>query len=428
MTLRILHISTRLILGGSQENTLLSCEGQARRGHQVHLAHGPIYGAEGSLLQRLRRFNAELAPPAEPDAIGSEPARPLPISAHQLPRLVRDINPLKDWLSLRDLRALIRDVRPHVVHTHSSKAGILGRTAAWPERHKNPATPNRPDGGIAIVHTIHGPPFHRSLPSWKNTLYAAAERFAARRCHVLVSVADAMTDQYLDRRIGNPEQYVTVRSGMEVERYLHADPGEGREEVRRDLGLMPDDFVIGTVARLAEHKGHDDLLDALADELRTRPAWKLLWVGDGWWRTRLLRRVNDMGLQGRVLMTGLVPQERVAPMMRAMDLLVHPSHREGLPRTVPQALLCGTPVVASDADGTPEVCIDWKTGRLYPVADVTRLREAVLWMADHPEERRAMTARGMAACREEFSADRMVERLEEVYARALAQSTESRAH
>jgi glycosyltransferase involved in cell wall biosynthesis len=107
-------------------------------------------------------------------------------------------------------------------------------------------------------------------------------------------------------------------------------------------------------------------------------------------------------------------------MMRAMDLLVHPSYREGLPRTVPQALLCGTPVVASDTDGTREACLDRETGLLFPVGDAGALREAVVWMHDHPEERAAMTARGTALCRDRFSAERMVEELERVYDRALS--------
>jgi len=447
--LRILHISTRLILGGSQENTVLSCEGQARRGHEVHLAFGPIYGPEGSMLERVERFNREAGRLPEsgqsswPDdkESGGRTAQPgklcHPITCHEVPHLVREISPVADWRCLRELRALIRDIRPDVVHTHSSKAGILGRAAAWGrdrggERHGGAEAPRHrgggpsprrsprgEGGGMGVVHTIHGPPFHGSLPGWKNALYAAAERWAARRCHVIVSVADAMTEQYLARGIGREEQYATVHSGMEIERYLHAAPGETRDAVRAELGFGSDDFVIGTVARLAEHKGHDDVLDALGAELRAHETWKLLWVGDGWWRERLLDRVREMGLEGRVVTTGLVPSERVPAMMRAMDLLVHPSYREGLPRTVPQALLCGTPVVASDADGTPEVCIDWDTGRLFPVGDVARLREAVAWMFEHAEERRAMASRGLALCREQFSAERMVEGLEAVYARAL---------
>ncbi|MFG0286133.1 MAG: glycosyltransferase family 4 protein, partial [Phycisphaerales bacterium JB039] len=399
--MRIRHISTRLILGGSQENTVLSCEGQVRLGHEVHLAFGPIYGPEGSMLDRVAAF-----------ATGDGRA----IETHEVPDMVRQVNPLRDLRARGQLRRLIAAIAPDIVHTHSSKAGILGRQVAW-------GAQPRP----GVVHTVHGPPFmpieggmaQRGAIRAKNLLYTLAERHAAKRCHQIVCVADAMRDQYLARGIGRPEQYVTVRSGMEVEAFLEAQPGETRAEVRAELGLGERDFVIGTVARLAQHKGHDDVLDALSEEMRSRPDWKLLWVGDGWWRERLLRRAGALGLAGQVITTGLVEPARVAPMIRAMDLLVHPSYREGLPRTVPQALLCAVPVVAYDVDGTREACIEQQTGRLVGPGNIERLRESILWMAQHPAERRAMAERGREMCREMFSAGRMVEDLERVYERAL---------
>jgi glycosyltransferase involved in cell wall biosynthesis len=410
--MRILHLSTRLILGGSQENTVLSCEGQAALGHDVHLAFGPIYGPEGSLLGRVEAFNAR------------GPSR---VGIHVVQHLVREVRPLADTRCRLELIDLIRTLKPHVVHTHSSKAGVLGRAAAWDVLTRDA----RP---IGIVHTIHGPPFmpvdgppaRRLKMRLVNRAYTLAERASARRCHLIVSVADAMTSQFLARGIGRREQYVTVYSGMEVERYLHAAGGEDRATVRCELGLREDDFVIGTVARLAEHKGHDDLLDALGPRLRENPRWKLLWVGDGWWRERLERRLLAEGLCASVVIAGLVPSERVAAMMRAMDVLAHPSYREGLPRTVPQALLCDVPVIAYDVDGTAEACLDPQrvgddrsTGLLVAAGDRPGLRRAVEWMAEHPGQRRDMARRGRDLCRDRFSAATMVRELETVYVRAL---------
>jgi len=444
VVMRILHVSTRLILGGSQENTVLSCEGQARRGDEVHLAFGPIYGPEGSLLGRVEAFNARCARGEERTADGSACR---PIGVHVVPHLVREVSPVADARCYTELKRLIAALRPDVVHTHSSKAGILGRAAADSQRAKGPKGQTRtardggdapttpvsdlaiwPFGHLAICHTIHGPPFmpvegsplRRAKVRATNLLYVLAERYAARRCDAIISVADAMTELFLSHRIGRPDQYLTVRSGMEVESFLHARPGETREEMRRELGFGPGDFVIGTVARLAEHKGHDDILDARGDDLRAHADWRLLWVGDGWWRDRLLARVRAMGLRDRVVATGLVAQERVPAMMRAMDVLAHPSYREGLPRTVPQALLCGVAPVAYDVDGTREVCRPGETGVLVPLRDLRALRAGVLGLYERPEERRALAERGREVCRVEFSAERMVEALEEVYARALA--------
>lgn len=408
--MRILHISTRLILGGSQENTVLSCEGQSRLGHDVHLAFGPIFGPEGSLFERASNFRCR-------DPKSNEELR---IGMHEVTSMVREINPIKDLRCYFALRSLIRDLKPDIVHTHSSKAGVLGRAAAWTEMKRFAKEGHK----LGVVHTIHGPPFHKFLPRRTNAIYIAGEKFAARRCHRIVSVADAMTEQFLAERIGTPDLYSTVYSGMEVERYLDARDADGRpftsDRVRESLGLSPMDFVIGTVARLAELKGHDDLLDALGTDLKANPNWKLLWVGDGWWRDRLLKRVAEMGLTDQIVTTGLVPSERVPEMMRAMDVLVHPSYREGLPRTVPQALLCAVPVIAYDVDGTKEICLDGKTGFLIRPRDLEGLRKAVKRLYDAPDERARMANTGRELCRVRFSAETMVAELEKVYALALA--------
>ncbi|MEM7230350.1 MAG: glycosyltransferase family 4 protein, partial [Planctomycetota bacterium] len=355
-----MHISTRLILGGSQENTVLSCEGQADEGHDVALVYGPIFGPEGSMKARAESHGG--------------------IELIETPRLVRELAPFKDWRAYRDLRAIIRDWKPDVVHTHSSKAGIVGRWAAWRER-----VP-------AVIHTIHGLAFHPYQSRWRNAIYIAAERFAAKRCHRIACVAEAMRDQALAAGVGRADQYDIVYSGMDVDQYIN--PGVSSTDVRAELGLPDDAFVVGTVARLAELKGHDDLLDATADMLRDHPSMYLLWVGDGWWRERLFARIGELGLDGRVITTGLVPPDQVPRYLAAMDCLVHPSYREGLPRTVTQALLAGRAVVAYDVDGTREVCREGETGKLIAPGDIAALRTALQWMLDHPEERTAMGAHG----------------------------------
>jgi glycosyltransferase involved in cell wall biosynthesis len=384
--MRIMHISTRLILGGSQENTVLSCEGQADDGHDVALVYGPIYGPEGSMLERVRAHGR--------------------IETTETPRLVRELAPWKDCRCVRDLRKIIRAWSPDVVHTHSSKAGIVGRIAAWRER-----VP-------AVVHTVHGLAFHPYQSRWRNAVYIAAERYAARRCHRIACVAEAMRDRALAADIGRREQYEIVYSGMDVEPYIN--PGVTREVMRESLGIPPAAFVLGTVARLAELKGHDDLLDALAPLMRERPELMLLWVGDGWWRDRLFGRLEDLGLRDRIVCTGLVPPEEVPRLLTAIDVLAHPSYREGLPRTVTQSLLSGHAVIAYDVDGTREVCVDGETGRLLTPGDRDGLRAAVAWMMDHPAERARMGHVGQSRCRERFSARAMVDHLDRLYRSVIA--------
>ena len=390
--MRILHISTRLIIGGSQENTVLSCIGAADQGHTVALAYGPIYGPEGSLLPRV------LADPR--------------IQRFEVPNLVRHIAPLRDRRCLKELRELIRKWKPDVVHTHSSKAGILGRKAAWAE--KVPV----------VVHTIHGLAFHPYQSWWKNFLYIRAERWAARRCHAIVSVADAMTVQALAQGVGRPEQFVTIRSAMETEHFIA--PATKREELRARFGWDESVVVLGTIARLAELKGHDDMIDAFSEILTqtvataNAPKVALLWVGDGWWRDRLVARLKALGIAERVAMTGLVDPSEIPAWISAMDVVVHPSYREGLPRAVVQGMLEQKPIIAYDVDGAREVCQHECTGLLVKTGDSKALRAAAQWMIDHPNERRVMGERGREVVRVDFDWRTMNTHLLELYRRLCA--------
>ncbi len=396
MGLRILHISTRLILGGSQENVVLSCEGQTELGHEVHLAYGPIYGPEGSMLDRVTAWRSS-------EGRG--------IETHEVPDMVRELSPIRDRRCLKQLTALIRELEPDIVHTHSSKAGILGRMAAWKAGGR--------DGTLGVVHTIHGPPFHRYEKAWRNVLYVASERIAAKRCHSIVSVCDAMTEQFRAAGIGRPEQYTTVRSGMETEPYLAPISDEERAAQREAIGLAQDDVVIGTVSRISDLKGYADLIEAFAPLMRDRPNLKLLWVGDGWLRDSLETRLDELGLRDRVIITGMVPPEDVPGLMKLMDILVHPSYREGLPRAVVQGMLSGLAVIATDVDGTPEVSIDGETGLSYSPGDTGALRKHLRRLMHDESLRRGLGDRARSHCADAYSAQRMVDETEKVYARVL---------
>ena len=379
--MRIMHISTRLILGGSQENTVLSSIGQADDGHDVDLLYGPIHGPEGTMLPEVQAHGG--------------------ITAIQVDNLVREIAPAKDVACLSRLRSLIRQRRPDVVHTHSSKAGILGRMAAWKE------------GVPAVVHTIHGLPFHPYQGMLKNRIYVMAERFASKRCHRIITVSDAMREQALAKGVGKPTQFKTVRSGMVTEPFL--DDSESKAQTRQRLGLPEDAFIIGTISRLAELKGHDDLLDAMARPMQDDPNLHLLWVGDGYWADRLLGRVRDLGIAEQVHAPGLVQPETIPAWTRAMDVLAHPSYREGLPRAVVQGLLSARPVVAYNLDGAPEVCIPDETGILVSPGDITGLQRAIVSMRDDPELAENLGKRGREFCRIAFDWRVMVKELQAAY-------------
>lgn len=378
--MRIVHVITRLILGGAQENTLLSCEGQHDIGHDVTLITGPAIGPEGSLMDRARQYGYRVI---------------------VIDDMRRAIHPFRDWRVYRTLIDHLRALMPDVVHTHSSKGGIIGRYAAH-----RAAVP-------LIVHTIHGLAFTASTSRAVNAVYRTVERRAAAMSHRIVCVADAMCDQSLQAGIGTPQQYVTIYSGMETAPFLC--PPVSRHDVRRQLGIGDGDVVVGTIARLFHLKGHDDLL-ALAPRLCARfPQLRFLWIGDGLLRHQFERRIARIGLTDRFVLTGLVPPSRIPELAAAMDILVHPSRREGLPRAVPQAALAGKPVVVYDIDGSREALIDGETGFLLPPFDVSRMEESIVRLVNDQPLRDAMGRAGRDFALARFDAKVMVQALEKLY-------------
>jgi len=375
--MKVCHAITRLILGGAQENTILTCEGLRARGHDVTLITGPAQGPEGELTGRAAAGGYRLI---------------------VLDDLRRRINPRRDWLAHRGLLRLLRELRPDVMHSHSSKAGILARRAAAKV------------GGMKVVHTIHGLPFHPYESWWLNRLYVALERSAARRTDALISVADAMTAQALAAGVGRAEQYATIYSGMEVEKFLDRPPEA--DAFRASLNLPTGAVLVTQVSRLAELKGHEFLVEAAARLADPRVHFCL--VGDGRLRGRIEAEIARRGLAGRFRLTGLLPPGLMPAVTHAADIVAHCSLREGLARTLPQAMLAGRPVVSFDVDGAREV-VDAETGLLLAPKDVAGLRTAIETLAASQSLRDRLGAAGRRRCREMFDHNRMVEQIEALY-------------
>jgi glycosyltransferase involved in cell wall biosynthesis len=382
--MRITHLITRLIVGGAQENTIASVAGLRQKpGLAVDLISGPSTGPEGSLEPSLKELGGVTL----------------------LPELVRPIHPVKDWIALQRLTRMFERMRPALVHTHSGKAGLLGRLAA--ERAQVPL----------IVHTIHGPsfgPFQGSIPNW---MFRSAERRAGRETTHFVSVADAMTVQYLDAGIGRPGQFTTIRSGFDLEPYLGAF---NDLSLRKKFGFGTEDVIVGKIARMCRLKGHDDLFAAAPGIIQRCPRVRFLLVGDGEWRSRFEERARGEGMQGRFVLTGLVPPSEVPPLVGIMDVLVHLSSREGLARALPQALAAGKPVVAYDCDGAKEVCVDGRTGFLLRAGDWAGLVERVCQLANDGVLRERLGRSGRELVRTQFGVDQMVNALYELYGRLAA--------
>jgi glycosyltransferase involved in cell wall biosynthesis len=383
--MRVTHIITRLVVGGAQENTIATVLGLRRKsGVEVGLISGPTTGPEGSLESEVSK---------------------IPGLLEIVPELVRPIHPLKDFLALRQLEKILRRQKPAIVHTHSGKAGILGRLAA------------RRAGVPAIIHTIHGPSFGGFQNAAANFVFRAAEKYAARATSHFIVVAGAMKAQYLAADIGRPEQYAKIFSGFPLEPFLAAKNDLG---LRDKLGIAPDDFVIGKIARLFKLKGHDDLFAVAPELVRRNPKIKFLLVGDGEWRGRFENLAKTLGLEKNFIFTGLVPPDEVPQLVGIMDALVHLSRREGLPRALPQALAAGKPVVAYDCDGAREVCFDGATGFLVKPGDLTALKDRLLQIAGDSSLRNQLGKSGSDFVREHFAVEKMVVAIYNLYLKLAA--------
>jgi len=389
--LRIAHIITRLILGGAQENTLITCKLLAERGHEVTLITGPALGPEGELFNQTKGQKYQTI---------------------VIDEMRRAIEPVKDFVSYRKLKKLLRQWQPDIVHTHSAKAGILGRYAG--NALKGDWTPGRP----AVVHGIHGLAFHPYQSQWINRIYVAIEKAAAKHTDHFVSVADAMTDQCKAAGIGVDKPYVTAYSAIDEEQFLKPIPAERTRAFRRQYSIADDAVVLVTIARLFMLKGHDYII-ASAPELAKRfdnVVW--LFVGDGNLAEQYKQQVRDLGLAERFRFTGLMPPSEIPLAIQSSDVLVHCSLREGLARTLPQAMLCGRPAISFDVDGAREV-VNERTGRLIEPKNVPQLIDACAELIADASLRETLGRAGRESVKTRFAPETMVDTIERVYEQLL---------
>lgn len=382
--MHVVHYITRLIIGGAQENTLLTVEDQHHLfGDKVTLITGPGLGPEGSLEERARRGGLDI-------------------------RLIdssrRAIHPWHDWRTYSELLKMLREIKPDILHTHSSKAGIIGRAAAGRLR-------------IPCVHTIHGAAFHFGQNAFAQGLYRRLERWAAKRTARLISVCDAMTEQYVAAKVAAREKFITIYSGFDVEPFL--TPPRPPEQIRAELGLQPEHVVIGKVARLFPLKGHEYILRAASLVVKRCPNVRFLLVGDGTLRPSFEAALASLGLRDHFVFAGLVPPEKVPELIHAMDIVVHTSVWEGLARVLPQGLIAGKPVVSYDIDGAKEVVIPGETGFLVPPRTTNELSDALCELAAEPALRKRLGETGRARFTNQFRHETMTSQIRDVYASVL---------
>jgi glycosyltransferase involved in cell wall biosynthesis len=385
--IRVLHVITRFIVGGAQEAVLYLAMGQHRNpAYDVTILAGVDGGAEGDLHDAARDAGIRLV---------------------LLPTMVRPISPLLDLRAFVWMVGFMRRERFDIVHTHSSKAGILGRPAA------------RVAGVPIVVHTLHSLVFHEYERPWKNRLYIVLKRLVAPLTDTLISVSEATALGARRAGIGRPQQHVTIFTGFDIGPFAEISKTLDVREAKRRAGLDPEAPVVGKIARLSPLKGHHEFLAVAKRVAEIEPRTQFLLVGDGSLRNELEAQFREAGLAKQTRFAGLVPIDKVPELIQAMDVVVHTSLREGLARVLPQASAVGKPVVTFALDGAPEAIEDRVSGYLVPALDTGQLAERVVELLRDPGRRTAFGEAGRAYAVEYFNVERMVTQIDAVYDRLL---------
>lgn len=359
---RVFHLITRLLNGGAEAKTIETVLGLD--GYEFTVGYGASY--EPEQVQRLRSAGVQT----------------------KRFRTIRHYNPVTAVPAVLSVARYIRRGNFDIVHTHSTEAGIIGRFGAALA------------GVPAIIHTVHGVPFAPDRNDLLERFVLSCERAAAKRTDCLVTNADAIADDYLSRGIGSPEQYRTVYSGIDLERFHEATPA---------TDIDGDGVRVVMVGRLADGKGFQDLLAAI-DRLDCDLSVYL--VGDGPMRSEIVADIERRGLEGTVHMLGY--RKDVAEILAACDVFVLPSYREGTPRVITEAMASGLPVIATDIAGIPEQVADGENGFLIQPGDIGALADRLERLCSSATLREEFSSEGRNRV-ERFSKEQMLTDIKAVY-------------
>jgi len=380
---KVIHPITRLVLGGAQQNTMETCALLDPARFDAQIIAGPETGPEGDIISEVRRRNI-----------------PLTI----LPGLVFRPDPVNDFRALRGMQLLFQREKPHIVHTHSSKAGILGRWAA------------RLAGVPVIVHTVHGWGHHPYQQVLMRNLYKFLERRTVVFTDKLIAVSSLNIEKGLRDGIGTADKYVTIHSSINLDDFTNVTVDAAA--LKRSLGMDPQRPVVGTVGRFTPQKNPLDFVRVAARVRERIPGAQFLFIGDGALRQETEKLRAELRLTEDMFLPGMRPD--VPQILRCMDVFILTSLWEGLPRVIPQAMAAGLPVVANGVDGVCEVIDEGKNGFIIPPHNIELMADKILLLLSDGTLREHMGARGKTTAQQEFSVVEMVKKIEALYEELLS--------
>jgi len=378
--IKVAHIIARMITGGADENTLFTIEGLNKDKYEIDLITGEELDKD--ILNKVKNH---------------------PFGIIQIKGLKWKLNFLYDPIVLLKLIKLLKRKRYDIVHTHTTKAGILGRIAAYIS------------GVPVIVHGLHGSTFQAFNSGLLNGLLFLFERLTGRFTNAYISVSKVLSETYIEKGIGKKDNHYTVYSGMELSKFYQARDKVNYKEKYEELAINTGDFIIGNVARLETRKGHKFLIDAFKNivEMQENSQVRLLIIGEGNKREYLENYTQELNLGDKVIFTGY--REDVEELMAVMDIFVLTSLREGLPRVLVQAAAVGIPSVAFNVDGVPEIIKDNYNGFLVNVKDTEQLENRIIQYMNNKELVSLHGRNGREFIENRWSIKGMVDRIDKIY-------------
>jgi glycosyltransferase involved in cell wall biosynthesis len=389
--IRILRVIGRLNVGGPALHVAYLSAGLAERGYETTLVAGSVARGEDSMA-----FVAE----------------GLGVPVVRLGEIRRDISPLRDARAVAHLARLMRETRPHILHTHMAKAGAVGRLAALASGDARPPV---------ILHTFHGHVLRHYFDPVRNAAFRLLERLLARSTTRLVAVSPQVRDELVELGVAPAKKFVVVRLGIELPERVGAH--DGRSEQRRLLGISPERFVVGWIGRMTGVKRTDDVLRIFRKLREGGVDACLCLVGDGPDRPAVERRAKQLGIMRDTFFLGF--QQDVAPFYAAFDALLLPSVSEGTPVSAIEALAAGKPVVATRVGGVPDVVRDGEDGLLAEPGAVDDLAERLARLARDPGLRERMGASGRQRVANRYGVGRLVDEMDALYRSLLEASSSS---
>ncbi len=388
-SVRVLRVIARLNMGGPALHVAYLSAGLRNRGYDTTLVAGSLALGEESMAGVAERLGVPVV---------------------TIPELHREISPLRDLRAVHHLADLIRELRPDILHTHTAKAGTIGRLAARLAGDAGPPI---------VVHTFHGHVLRGYFDPVRSTAFRLLERWLAQRTTALIAVSPEVRDDLVALGVAPLDKFTVVRLGIELDERVGESNGDGaRLETRRALGIPADRFVVGWIGRMTGVKRTDDVLLAVR-RLRERGVDAVLcMVGDGPDRDTVERRARELGIVRNSLFLGY--QEEVACYYAAFDALILPSANEGTPVSAIEALAGGRPVVATRVGGVPDVVRDGVDGFLVEPGDVDAMAARLADLAADPPLRHRMGEAGRASVHERYSVERLLDDVDRLYRDLLA--------